>query len=373
MMKFIAFIILVIAIGCFIFWDDLFTDSANEIGKSDGIIFIDETLDQDIDEIENNGARGAHRSETPVTESSHIDNVHILIGQERWQDALELLESRKTNGSLSDSELVLLYQCLSHLGRGREMTSVLQQLFDRPLLSKNMIDAAFSELERLDSNVGKRALLGKMVKGFGLLENHEVDKVIAVTSDLNRMAPESLSGLYNSENYTIQPNDSLWKVSREYNRRKKLNVEVGVIRFLNGIKGNRIHPGRSIKLPTEKITIKVWKKSWMLCVFLGDTLIAAYKVGLGKDGSTPTGEFIVENKLENPFWRGLPPEDPENILGSRWLGFKDTLDHQGYGIHGTKNPESIGKNMSEGCIRLRNDDVESLFELVASGTVVEIL
>jgi lipoprotein-anchoring transpeptidase ErfK/SrfK len=55
-------------------------------------------------------------------------------------------------------------------------------------------------------------------------------------------------------------------------------------------------------------------------------------------------------------------------LGTRWLG----LDQRGYGIHGTNQPHSIGHRASHGCIRMRNHDMEELFELVQVGDAVEL-
>jgi lipoprotein-anchoring transpeptidase ErfK/SrfK len=59
---------------------------------------------------------------------------------------------------------------------------------------------------------------------------------------------------------------------------------------------------------------------------------------------------------------------PQNPIGTRWIG----LNQKGYGIHGTDEPSSIGYAKSHGCIRLRNADVERLFERVRPGDVVEL-
>jgi hypothetical protein len=235
------------------------------------------------------------------------------------------------------------------------------------------------ELDRLESATEKRKLLGKVSADFDSLGPADVDMIVQTVAELNNSLPGSLSGLIRSENYTIRSGDNLWDICKDYNNRKKLNVEVGLVRTLNGLTGNDIFPGQTLKLPADKITIKVWKKSWLMCVFLGDTLLSAYKVGLGREGKTPGGLFVIESKLENPPWnskklgRIVPPGDPENILGTRWLGFKNTPQHQGYGIHGTEIPDSIGKNMSDGCIRLLNEDVEELFEVISRGTQVQII
>jgi L,D-transpeptidase ErfK/SrfK len=59
---------------------------------------------------------------------------------------------------------------------------------------------------------------------------------------------------------------------------------------------------------------------------------------------------------------------PGNPVGTRWIG----LSQKGYGIHGTNAPGSIGYAKSHGCIRLRNADVERLFEQVRAGDIVEL-
>ena len=74
---------------------------------------------------------------------------------------------------------------------------------------------------------------------------------------------------------------------------------------------------------------------------------------------TPKGNFTIINKQVNP---GGP-------FGARWLG----LSKKGYGIHGTNNPSSIGKAVSNGCIRLHKPNVIELFNLVSIGTPVRIV
>lgn len=102
-------------------------------------------------------------------------------------------------------------------------------------------------------------------------------------------------------------------------------------------------------------------------------LVKAYPIATGMDtGPTPKGSFEVINKLKNPWYT---PDDepaqkpgPDNPLGTRWIG----IDKPSYGIHGTKNPNSIGTRASEGCIRMFNSHVEELFQMVEPGTKVTI-
>jgi lipoprotein-anchoring transpeptidase ErfK/SrfK len=99
----------------------------------------------------------------------------------------------------------------------------------------------------------------------------------------------------------------------------------------------------------------------------------AYTVATGRDNSTPTGVFKIVNKLENPTWfkagKVIPAGNGENILGSRWLG----LSVRGYGIHGTTDPASLGKQVTDGCVRMSNSDVEELYKIVALNCEVTIV
>ncbi|MDQ1145150.1 lipoprotein-anchoring transpeptidase ErfK/SrfK [Bacillus sp. SORGH_AS 510] len=100
-------------------------------------------------------------------------------------------------------------------------------------------------------------------------------------------------------------------------------------------------------------------------------------VGTGKTQElTPEGLFTITVKAKEPYFRkeNIPGGDPKNPLGSRWIGFdaKDT-DGRTYGIHGTNQPASIGKYVSQGCIRTQNEVVSSLYPLIPIGTKVLVV
>ena len=109
----------------------------------------------------------------------------------------------------------------------------------------------------------------------------------------------------------------------------------------------------------------------------GSQYITSFLVGLGKDDSTPTGSWMVDQRIANPKWwgaRGLPPiesGDPKNPLGKYWLSLigvdGKAEGQQSYGIHGTIEPDSIGKQASMGCIRMNNDDAGVVYSLFVSG------
>jgi lipoprotein-anchoring transpeptidase ErfK/SrfK len=99
-------------------------------------------------------------------------------------------------------------------------------------------------------------------------------------------------------------------------------------------------------------------------------------VGTGKSQElTPEGTFTVKVKAVNPYYRkkNIPGGDPRNPLGTRWIGFDArNTDGRKYGIHGTNQPSSVGKYISNGCVRMLKADVERLYEKVPVGTKVLI-
>jgi len=102
-----------------------------------------------------------------------------------------------------------------------------------------------------------------------------------------------------------------------------------------------------------------------------------FPVATGKTTTlTPEGLFNVTVKAKNPYYRkkNIPGGDPRNPLGSRWIGFDaEGTDGRIYGIHGTNQPSSIGKYISNGCIRMHNKHVEYLFDQVPVGTKVLVV
>lgn len=115
-----------------------------------------------------------------------------------------------------------------------------------------------------------------------------------------------------------------------------------------------------------------------LRVYRGDTVAATFPVAIGKTGwETPTGTFEISYMLENPGWTNpftgsLVPPGPENPLGERWIAFW-TDGRNEIGFHGTPNRESIGQAASHGCVRLYNEHIRELYEMVTPGTLVTVL
>lgn len=180
---------------------------------------------------------------------------------------------------------------------------------------------------------------------------------------------------------TVQAGEGLTNVrARALAGREGLVLSTGLIARSNGVEGGGLHPGDLLRIPTDPVTTFVdVSKHWLL-YRIGPHVVEAWPVGTGAQGSeTIIGVFEVGDKGENPMWwpKGRPPvphTDPANPLGTRWMGWRELGADQdtSYGFHGTREPETIGYDASEGCVRMRNEDVEVLYEILPSGSRIEV-
>ena len=154
---------------------------------------------------------------------------------------------------------------------------------------------------------------------------------------------------------------------------KRFGTTVDTIRKGNKITGQIIRLGTRLRILNGKFSILVSKSQNTLTLSLNGQFFKRYRVGTGQYSTTPVGAFKITGKVAQPTWyrpdgKSIPYGDKENLLGTHWM----SIDVPGFGIHGTWEPDSIGKQSSQGCVRLLNSDIEELFTLVPEGTSVTI-
>ncbi|RUA09742.1 MAG: hypothetical protein DSY81_05140 [Bacillota bacterium] len=171
---------------------------------------------------------------------------------------------------------------------------------------------------------------------------------------------------------TVISGDSLSRIARNN------KVTVDSLRSLNHLKTDVIHPGQKLKFLKGIFSVEIDKSDFWLDLYIDGRWLQGFPVGHGKENCTPSGDFIVDLVQKKPMWQPRDGRTPiaygaeGNPLGERWIGFEDTPSHQGLGIHGTSDPETIGSMGSEGCIRLRNEDVVEFFPWMRLGTRILI-
>jgi LysM repeat protein len=167
------------------------------------------------------------------------------------------------------------------------------------------------------------------------------------------------------EPYVVQPGDRLQSIARKY------SVPWEYLCRANKVSAKKIRAGQQLKVVDGPFAAYVSLRNYELIVHHQGAFVAWYRVGVGKGTSTPLGTFTVKEKLVDPTYYGddgvISHSDPKNPLGERWIDIGNS-----FGIHGTIEPNSIGKNESRGCIRLINADVEELYDLLSVGSKVTI-
>lgn len=171
---------------------------------------------------------------------------------------------------------------------------------------------------------------------------------------------------------TVVSGDSLSVIAQRH------KSSVDAIKLLNGLRNDVIHPQQRLKILSGKVHVEVDKSDFRLDLFIDDRWLMGFPVGHGRsDKVTPALDYVVGVMQKRPMWQPRDGRAPiahgveGNPLGERWIGFKDG-ETFGLGIHGTEDPDSIGSMCSEGCVRLRNEDVITLYPWIRSGTPVSI-
>lgn len=165
--------------------------------------------------------------------------------------------------------------------------------------------------------------------------------------------------------HVVQSGQMLSSIAKEY------KVPWEYLAKLNRTDARRIKPGQKLKVIKGPFSAVVDLSDFELTIHAHGYFVKRYQVGIGRDNSSPNGTFKVQDKLPDPTYYGptkiIEHDDPENPLGEYWISIGDS-----FGIHGTIDPNSIGKAESEGCIRLRDEDIAEVYDFLSIGSDVTI-
>lgn len=255
----------------------------------------------------------------------------------------------------------------------REISREVQRELDR-------VRQGLDEIARNRPVDGRRTL--SLALRSGRLPADDAARVRARLAELNErlvFSGELLEGDPYAIAYVVERGDALSALPR------KLGVQTDwrFIQRINGIRSpSTVAAGRRLKVVTGPFHAVVDKSAYRLDLWLGDELdpvfVRSFDVGLGAEDGTPEGRFRVRpgSKLINPEWvnprtrERFLPDDPKNPIGEHWIGLVGDEPHlatvEGYGLHGTIEPDSIGTASSMGCIRMHADDIALIWEVLVS-------
>jgi hypothetical protein len=245
----------------------------------------------------------------------------------------------------------------------------------------NALSDGKAQLEAGNLLAGRQILNDALIANkFSEADAQTAKALIAQANDTIIFSPRRFPEDPFQGSYTVKPGDLPMKIA------SRCDVTWELLGRVNGISDpRRLRASQTLKTIKGPFHAVVSKSRFTLDLYLGSPgehgsmYVRSFAVGLGRHGSTPTGTWMLApgGKLKNPKWWGVDGEppvesgDPKNPLGTRWMALNgtqgDAVGKEGFGIHGTIDPESMGKEMSHGCIRMINGNVEKVFDMLTDG------
>ena len=348
----------------------------------------------------------------------------VLFEQGKYEDAIEQLQDELSGRQVEDPARHLSYLavCYDRLNKPAQALETWDKIITTNSASPYCAQAYF-EKGRFDKDRTKRIeFFEKVVAGFpesswaqaagselcdyyfdlldperayksrhfyslalrGKLAQKDEKRIKESLSQLNQKLVFSTMPAPDSKIYVVKPGDTLWKISREFKVEagsEDVNGKTvpGHIKRINGLKTGNIFPGDKIKIITGKSHLEVSKTNFTMKLYFNGDFIKEYSIAVGhpKENPTPVGTFHITGKTSYPPWtkrdeKGtevIPYGDSRNVLGTRWMSFRE---NPRFGIHGTTDPKSIGQAVTNGCVRMYNRDVEELYDLIPEDTEIII-
>lgn len=275
---------------------------------------------------------------------------------------------------------------------------VLAAAYGEALERQDRIQEARKQYEEI-IKVSPKGMQAPALIGLGRLAEKEQDRVIArdyyrsafndaaMDSEVWMQALEAMGRLNvelifaqletpESKYYTVESGDTLTSIGI------KLNTTQGLLTRANGLsETDSLHPGQRLKHTPKDFRILVERGTCRLYLMDNQGPFKMYPTGLGMPGyETTLGKYTIGSKQKDPTWfrpngSPVPPNDPANELGTRWMPMVPVEEGlpTDLGIHGTIAPETIGYYKSHGCPRLRNESAEELYDLIVRSTPVEVV
>ena len=179
--------------------------------------------------------------------------------------------------------------------------------------------------------------------------------------------------------YVTQPGDTLERVAQRY------NVPWQLLARINGLmppgaqsgdsptKDQPLPVGMELKVVRGPFEAVVRLDRRELTLMVQNRYAGRFPIGVGRDQPKLDGDYTVRDKAINPAYYGpdgvnVSPNDPNNPLGGAWIGLTDRI-----GIHGTNDPQAVGRDGNRGTICVGDRDLQDLYGILSVGSRVTIL
>ncbi len=202
----------------------------------------------------------------------------------------------------------------------------------------------------------------------------QMKKLLSDLSNQWLFSDKVLAGDTGSSYYKVQSGDLLSRIGARNNVPWEFLLRINKI-----LRPEQLRADQTIKVVKGPFNAVISRSTFTMDLYLDDVYVKSYRVGLGSlKHTTPTGVWVVgQDKLISPSWtdpdtkRTYDATDKDYPLGKRWIGLRgiagEAMGRTGFAIHGTNEPDSIGQRSSRGCIRLADEDVLEVYDLMTPG------
>ena len=367
-----GFFVAVFVFTAYVLWPDTAGDSRDSAGAGPTPLSADTATEPTL------ASAGASSDRGPRLTKSRAPDV----------TSLQAAESSADVGSPSSTDYPALRPIEVRPNAPVEVLGSDSPTTTRPAIVEAMAPVALPTSEELAKGLEAKEQ-GQLIEARNRL-NRVVDgsdspyEVRTARAALAELAQETLfsrtviSGDPLVDSHTVKSGDTLGGIA------DRLNITDDLLAEINHIRNkNMIRLGQRLKTIEGPIHARVSKANHEIHLYVQDTYVKTYRVALGLGGSTPTGKWNVKDKLENPGWTDprtgerWHPDDPDNPIGEFWIGLEgvegNAVGQLGYGIHGTIEPETIGQDVSLGCVRLAAAEIADVYKMLVPGRSTVII
>ncbi|MHC4443492.1 MAG: L,D-transpeptidase family protein [Planctomycetota bacterium] len=245
----------------------------------------------------------------------------------------------------------------------------------QPSKSKVNIEIRAAELAKKRNDLtSARTHFNRALKaGLSAKETQRVRKELSDIAAKTIFSPKVYKDDGLVAHHVVRRGEVLAKIAKKY------KVSDDLLADINNIKNkNFIREGQRLKVLNGPFHGCIDKSDHLMHMYIQDVYVRTFRVALGTHNSTPSGKWKVSNHQKNPGWtdprpggKRWHPDDPKNPIGEYWIGLHgiegDAVGQFGYGIHGTIEPETIGRDVSLGCVRLTPKDIALLYKMMTTG------